>query len=653
MRSEFGPDGWPLRPAGRDMVWLFALCGGLAMAAIMVARQPGSIATIWLANAVAVAYIVSSPRGRAPGLLATATLATGLANLAGGQGPGASLAFAFANGVEIAFAALLVWRSGRGARFASDHVSLLWLLAAGALLPPVLGATVAASLAGTLGYGPAAGVWSEWYAGSTLGAIAVLPFALSLRATPVAEWRSRLFSGWALASGPLVFAFTVLALHFLAYSFIAIAIALALLALALPRVCTFFNTLVMVCSFALALPLGWFEPSAPDTALGHFLVFLAVAMVVIPTQIAAVVVARQRSLSEMLAAVGSRANEIIVLTDMQGMFRWANPAREVYWNQPNEQMLGRHWRDNLPPTLYRDQMEALVDQATAGNTARSLVEIDFPLLGRRTMEIEMRPARDEEGRQTGVLSCATDVTELEASRRELQQLADELRVSNQNLEQFVRIASHDLREPLNTVAQFCSLIESDPSALASADARLYFAQVRGGALRMRTLLDDVLRFVRLEAGATEAKTLASLDDIVADVLSSLRSSIDTADARFDIEPLGKARCYPGLLMLVVQNLVSNAIKFVAPGRLPRVGISARREGAMLRLTVADNGIGIDAARVAELGTPFRRLHSRRKFEGTGLGLAICRRIAEQHGGCLEIESVSGEGSRFHLLLPDA
>ncbi len=651
MRSGSTRHDWPPRRASTDAALLFALCLALALAAIFVARRPGSIATIWLANAVAMAFIVSAPRARAPGLLAVAVLATGLANALAGHGAGLSLAFGLANGAEIALGAYLVHRTGRAARFASDHASLLMVLAAGALLPPLGGATLAAYALHGADFGNFAAVWSDWTIGAALGGVAVLPFALSLRATPAVDWWPRLCSGWAVAAGPVVFAFTLLFLNYLSYSFVAIAVALALLALALPRVCTFFNTLVMVCAFAVAPTLGWFQPSAPDTPLGHLLVYLAVMMVVIPTQVAAVVVARQRALSEMLAAVGSRANEIIVLADMQGVFRWTNAARAVYWNTSSEGMLGNTWADNLPQPLYREVMAPMVAQASAGNAARALAEVDFPTLGRRTMDIVVQPARDEEGRQIGVLSCGTDVTELEASRRELQQVADQLRVSNQNLEQFVRIASHDLREPLNTVAQFCALIEADPAALANDAARLYFDQVRSGAVRMKTMLDDVLRFVRLEAGTTLAKDEIDLAEVVAEVLAALHSSMETAGAQVEVGALGRALCYRGLMQLVLQNLVSNAIKFVAPEREPRVRISVARDGQVLRLTVADNGIGIEPERIAELGQPFRRLHSRRKFDGTGLGLAICKRIIEQHGGRLEIESVCGQGSQFHVVIP--
>lgn len=650
MRTDAVPHGWPTRSAPPDAAGLFALYFGLGWASLLIAAQPGSIAAIWLANGVATAFILTAPPAAAPALLAAAVLADALAGATAGHGAAASLGSALANGVEIALAVYLVRRTGRATRFANDHASLLWVLAAGAWLPPLIGATLAAFVPRGVVDGGYGSVWSDWVIGAVLGGSAVLPLALSLRSTPVADWWPRLFGGWAAASGPAVFAVTVLLLHYLSYSFVAIGIALALLALVLPRVCTLFNTLVMVCAFTAALPMGWFVPSAPDSPLGHFLVFIAVTMVVVPTQIVAVVVARQRALSEMLAAVGSRANDIIVVTDVQGVFRWANAARAVYWGTPDEQALGRTWADNVPAAVYRDIMEPMLAKATTGATARTTAEIDFPSLGRRAMDILVQPARDEEGRYIGVLSCSTDVTEIEASRRELQQLADQLQQSNRSLEQFVHIASHDLREPLNTIAQFCQLIERDTTTLASDTVRMYFAQIQAGAIRMKAMLDDLLRFVRLEHGAELGQEDVSLDTIVAEALASLRSSIDAAGASIDVAPLGPARGYRGLLLLVMQNLISNAIKFVPPQRRATVGIQAVREGDLLRLTVADNGIGIEATRIEELGTPFRRLHSRRKFEGTGLGLAICKRIAEQHGGRLEIESVHGEGSRFHLLI---
>jgi signal transduction histidine kinase len=119
-----------------------------------------------------------------------------------------------------------------------------------------------------------------------------------------------------------------------------------------------------------------------------------------------------------------------------------------------------------------------------------------------------------------------------------------------------------------------------------------------------------------------------------------------------VAPLGTAWGRRASVALVLKNLVSNALKFMPPGRQPRVQVQASRRGDDLRITVSDNGIGIEPDKLAQLGTPFRRLHARRKYEGTGLGLAICKRIAEQHGGGIEIDSTPGEGSRFTLVLPD-
>ena len=139
---------------------------------------------------------------------------------------------------------------------------------------------------------------------------------------------------------------------------------------------------------------------------------------------------------------------------------------------------------------------------------------------------------------------------------------------------------------------------------------------------------------------------------MAEVIQSLRARLDGTQAQLSIEPLGKTWGHRSLLMLVLRNLVSNAVKFVPPERRPMVRVCARHEATTVSVSVADNGVGIAPERLSELGSPFRRLHSRRKFEGTGLGLAICKRIIEQHGGTLAIDSTPGEGSCFTLHLPE-
>jgi len=216
------------------------------------------------------------------------------------------------------------------------------------------------------------------------------------------------------------------------------------------------------------------------------------------------------------------------------------------------------------------------------------------------------------------------------------------------LEQFLHIVAHDLREPLNTVVQFAELArECGAATPAQAD---YLDHVLAGGQRLRAMLDGLLRYLVLEAGAP-TMDFVDLDAVAAEVRHDLGARIEASQASVVIERLGSVQGHRELLARVLQNLIGNALKFVPPGRLPEVKVSMQADAAEWLLTVQDNGIGIPPERLHELGRPFRRLHAQRRFEGTGLGLAICRRIAEQHGGRLDIASVPGEGSVFRLVLP--
>ena len=574
-------------------------------------------------------------------------------NLLYGDSLSLSLAFLPPNTLEVALGATLVARTQRADRFADEPGSFLRVLAAGALLPPLLGATAGAATLQMLGFASFTRVWADWYIGAALGAVAMLPLVLALRADTALATFERFSVAKKLVTMAIVAATALLSLRYLPYPFVALNVVLMVVAFTRPRLATFANAPVVVAVFAAALATGWYVPSGTGSPLGHVMLFLSALLVVVPAQISAVAVARQRSLSQMLSAVGGRVDDIIVFADMAGIYRWVNKTREQYWGVPNEQVLGRSWVDNVGPANYAKVTGPLFERARAGEVVRLQADVVFPVRGARTVDILMQPARDEESRQIGVLFCGTDVTELETSRRELQRVADQLLDANRNLEQVVRIASHDLREPLNTIVQFAELIESGQADRLDDDGRLYFAQVRGGAARMKTMLDDVLQFVRLDEAAALPAEPVDLDAMLAELRQSLGAQIEAAQAEVVVQPLGSVPGHRALLSLVLQNLVSNAIKFVPPDRRPRIAISAERGGGQARIVVADNGIGIEPARIGELGTPFRRLHARRKFGGTGLGLAIARRIAEQHGGRIEIASVPGEGSRFSLVLPEA
>jgi PAS domain S-box-containing protein len=651
VKADLSPHPWPARRAALDLWLAFGLYALLAYVSIQVARQPGSIATIWLANGAAVALIVSAPRQRTLALLAASAAGNLAANLAYGDPLTLSAAFLPPNTAEIALGCYLLRRTRQVDRFSSEINPFLRAMVAGALLPPLLGATLGAATLHALGFADFRRVWADWYIGAALGSITMLPLVLALRAGGTEGAARRVFDAVSLAAATAVALTTVLALHVLPYPYVLISAVLLLLAFVRPRLGTFVNAVVFVSTLGVALAVGWYVPPTPNSPLGHSAVYLAALMVVAPAQLVSVVVARQRALGEMLSAVGSRADDIIIFSDMNGVYRWVNQARQAYWGTTAEQVLGRTWAQNGSEASYRDVIAPMFARARAGNVVRRLADVDYSVRGRRTMDMVMQPARDEEGHQIGVIYSGADVTELETSRRETQRMAEQLQASNQSLEQFVRIASHDLREPLNTIAQFCDLIGTSQAGRLDDAGTLYFTQVRSGAMRMRKMLDDVMEFVRLGETALPAAQTVALDDVFAEVVAVLQARIQGSMARVTSGPLGSTHGQPMLLSLVLQNLISNAVKFVPPGRQPMVTVSATRTDGELWLTVADNGIGIDAARVGDLGTPFHRLHARRKYEGSGLGLAISKRIAEVHGGRLDVKSTPDEGSRFSLVMP--
>jgi PAS domain S-box-containing protein len=644
------PARTPARP-GSQAALLFAVSFLLALAAIAVARQPGTVAVVWLANGAATGLIATAAAAQTWPLLGVVALANLAANLTYGDGLSTSLAFMPANVLEVALGVMLT--RPVASRFADDPRSFLGTLMRGAVLPPLLGATLGSASLHLLAFGRFERVWVDWYIGSVLGSAVALSLMLALSGRGLRDGLAHLLQPAALAAVAGTMAVAWLAFRFMPHPFVWCAVWLMLLCFAVTRLVAFANAFALTATLACLIAFGVFVPMTAEQRgpLNDAVVYLTILVSVLPSMLVAVMLARLRALGQTLSAVGSRTDHVVVLVDMQGALRWANRAREAYWGVPNAGLLGRPWAEAVGQERYESAVRPLLEQAMAGATVRSRVETAYPLRGPRVMDVTMQPALDEDGRQIGVLSCANDMTELDAARRELQGKVDQLRASNERLDQFVRIASHDLREPMNTIAQFCGLIEQGPAERLDAQGRLYFTQVREGAERMKTMLDDVLQFVRLEADAAPPLEPVDLDALLREVVGSLRAQLDAANAQLDIAPLGSTWGQRSLLMLVLQNLLSNGIKFMPPGRRPMLRVSAERSPDVLRLIVADNGIGIEPARLQELGTPFRRLHSRRRFEGTGLGLTICKRIAQQHGGSIEIESTPGTGSRFALCLP--
>lgn len=632
-----------------DVLLAFGAALVLAIASIALARGPDALAAIWLANGVAIGIAVSAPEGRRSGLLLAAAMGSFVATLLGGKSLISSLAFVPGNLVEMLLGMHLLVRYGNTPGFASDSKAFLKVLALGSLAPSLLGALAGALLLDSVGYASFTGAWIEWFISAAIGSLVTLPLMLALRAR---QSLKDLSLGGALLTLVLVGAGSLLSFSLAPNPFGLVSVGLLVTAYFQSRLVTFAAAPIVVVAFAVAVGQGWLVPVTADTPVGHLLMHMTLLLVVIPPQVVAVIVARQRALDETLAVVGGQANQLAAFIDMQGILRWANQARSDYWGVPNEQSVGESWLGYLPGDQYRSPMQPLLEQALAGQRVQQVMAVDFPARGLRTMAVHLQPAFDEESHQLGVLYTSTDVTELESSRQKLEALTTSLETSNHDLQQFVRVSSHDLREPLNTIAQFTSLIEERDASALSAESRTYFRHVKSAAQRMSSMLEDIRLYVQVEE-VDPGKTFrdVDLDELVDGALDAMSERIQQQGATVQVTPLGQAWGDADQLALAINLLLSNALKFMPADRAPDIRIAAHRSGAELELVVSDNGIGIDADKLPLLGEPFKRLHSRRVYEGTGLGLATCKRIARHHGGDLQMASTPNVGSRFALVLP--
>jgi signal transduction histidine kinase len=238
---------------------------------------------------------------------------------------------------------------------------------------------------------------------------------------------------------------------------------------------------------------------------------------------------------------------------------------------------------------------------------------------------------------------------LERGQAELERSNAELTRSNAELEQFASVTSHDLQAPLTTISMYAELLQRRQAS--GADGADLIDGIRGATQQARALIGDLLEYSRAGRGDLHVEPLPC-GLVVDQALEALAGAIEASGARVRVGSLPVVLADRSNLCRVFTNLVGNAVKFTR-GDEPQVSIEAQADGAMWRVDVRDNGIGMDPANVRRIFEPFRRLHGEDDYEGTGIGLAVCERIVEQHGGRIWVSSVPGEGSVFSFTLPGA
>lgn len=253
---------------------------------------------------------------------------------------------------------------------------------------------------------------------------------------------------------------------------------------------------------------------------------------------------------------------------------------------------------------------------------------------------------DVDGMRRRILA---ELEEIRSARAALEAQAAELQRSNDDLEQFAYVASHDLQEPLRKVAGFCRLLQMRYGGQLDERADEYIFYAVDGAKRMQDLINDLLAFSRV-GRTTEQFERVDLDEVVSDARETLAEMIDESGAKVDVGELPVVNGDRRLLVATFQNLIANAIKFRRE-EPPEVTIEARERDGRWDITVSDNGIGIDPQYGDQIFTIFKRLHSKSEYSGTGIGLALTKKIVEFHGGSVTLVPSEPPGAAFIITLP--
>jgi light-regulated signal transduction histidine kinase (bacteriophytochrome) len=241
--------------------------------------------------------------------------------------------------------------------------------------------------------------------------------------------------------------------------------------------------------------------------------------------------------------------------------------------------------------------------------------------------------------------------ELASQNEEKDKRIAELTIANKELEQFVYIVSHDLREPLRTISIYMQVFEEDYSGLLDENARKYLNSAKIAANRMRILIKSLLNFSRL--GHNSKLTFVDCRKLINDVIADLEPIIQASNTMIEVAEMPALNLYEPEMHRVFQNLISNAIKFRKKDTRPIIRIRSEKMNGKWKFSVNDNGIGIDPANFEHIFVIFQRVHSNEEeYKGTGIGLASCKKIIQLHKGEIWVESTLGQGTTINFTIPN-
>jgi PAS domain S-box-containing protein len=348
-----------------------------------------------------------------------------------------------------------------------------------------------------------------------------------------------------------------------------------------------------------------------------------------------------------MQALIEQVSNIMMTCDTDERIRFVNFT--VPGLQP-EQVRGRPVYDFVTPSDVERVRGVIQKVLKTGESLEYETQVT-PEGGSKWFLARVGPIRSGE-QIVGFTMITTDITVLKDTQTRLEQSLRKLEQSNRELESFASVASHDLQEPLRKIQSFGERLKSTAESVLSPEARDYLERMQNAATRMRRLIDDLLAFSRVNSQA-KPFTSVNLSQVAREVVGDLEVAIEQAGANVTVGPLPTLKADPTQMRQLLQNLLSNALKFRQDGAAPVISVESAVDAAARRceLKIQDNGVGFDEKYLDRLFNLFQRLHGQSKYAGTGIGLAICRKIVERHGGSITARSAPGQGATFVISLP--
>lgn len=333
--------------------------------------------------------------------------------------------------------------------------------------------------------------------------------------------------------------------------------------------------------------------------------------------------------------------ELFCLLDLTGHFIQVNPAFSQVLKYKPEELIG-HTYFKL---VDKQDHKKIADAVVALTQGELIQDLEFRAY---TKEGELRWMQISAALENDIIFCAArDITANRAAMVQLELTLKELQRSNAELNEFAYVASHDLQEPLRKIRTFGERLNQKAQQL-DEQGRDYVERMSLAAERMQNLINDLLLYSRLNAGELQYEQV-DMHILVTEVLTDLEFQVRSSSATIELQHLSTIWADARQLRQLVQNLLSNALKFRRPDVALTIVVGMQRQEQQVIFFVEDNGIGFDQQYADKIFNPFQRLHSRSEYAGTGIGLSIVKKIAERHGATISVQTKEGLGSRFNII----